>query len=635
MRAKTAPLVALTALMLTGSTALAAGPTRGDYRYFRALSIDLKGRVPSPEELASFEKPGFDLDGYVDQALSGPQAAERIRRVYTDLLRLSVGKSFQFVPGRATLRVQKVKDASGNTVQVLFRQGQRRADALTDGEFCFPKEITGQTYPSNTAAKDDPAQGGAKGVPQAEIDKRTVLVKPWWLYRDHASAQPKLSPDDWGADFALTKGLTQDDAGAPITQVRVCKEEAATAPMGVVYASGLTKKPDAIPAGRFTFPPTDSSYAQKNPGAPIDCRVGSALSLSADCGCGPGLERCNPATTEGFESSAFNFPTQTPLGPDDGFDQSDQPTSSWLRYWWGQEAVQMLDHAAGDDVDFREVLTGKATWVNGPLAQFYREIAPATCCGQGVNFGYVSPEPLLDPKALPALSPHDATKWQKVADRGARASGLLTTPIFLTKYGSRRARAHVLYTAFLCKEFVAENLQLAPSTEADLTKRPGCSACHQGLEPMAAYFSRVQESDWTYLPAAQFPLVNTTCKLDSKGKLSSSCSPYYDPAFTDDSGAKLRGAYVSSEHAEAGPRGLGEEIAGSPLFASCVAQNVASSFLGRTLTDDDDGLRDQLAKQLEQSNFRVKAMVKALVKSDAYRKANNLTADAWREEVGP
>jgi hypothetical protein len=428
-------------------------------------------------------------------------------------------------------------------------------------------------------------------------------------------------------------GLVTDASKNPITAIRICKEEAQTPATGTVYATGLTKKPMSIPDGRFTFPPTDSGFATSSKGQPIDCRVGSSLANSADCGCGVGLERCMPATTEGFESNALTFPTQTPLGDEAPFDSADQAASSWLRYWWGQEAVQLLDHVVGGDTDFREVLTGRYSYVNGPLAQFYKEVAPASCCGSGIYFNYTAPEPLFNPGALPAtLRPHDAATWARVEDRGPHAAGLLTMPIFLTKYGSRRARAHVVYNAFLCKDFVAENVQLAPSTEPNLMLRPGCSACHTALEPLAAYFTRVQESDWTFLPAAQFPLQNTTCKLDKNGKLNYNCSAYYDPAFATDQSATMRGAYASSEHAEAGPTALAQTLVAAPEFTSCVASNVTSSFLGRALSTEDAALQGVLAKTFQEGGYRMKPLVKALVKSDAYRRANNLTSDAWRKD---
>src|SRR3954462_15793705 len=90
-------------LVLACALALVAGDTRaakglGDYRYFRALSIDLLGRPPTRDELAQLESPEFSLDAWLDTHLTGPQYAERLRRIYMDTLRLEVGPSFQFVP---------------------------------------------------------------------------------------------------------------------------------------------------------------------------------------------------------------------------------------------------------------------------------------------------------------------------------------------------------------------------------------------------------------------------------------------------------------------------------------------------------------------------------------------------------
>src|SRR5262249_1289649 len=143
------------------------------------------------------------------------------------------------------------------------------------------------------------------------------------------------------------------------------------------------------------------------------------------------------------------------------------------------------------DRDVRELLTARHTFVNGPLAEFYRSGAPASCCDREKAFGMIhSAEPLLDPGTLPDVRPWDTRTWQMIADRGRHAAGLLTIPAFLAKYASRRARAAALYTTFLCKSFVAGKDELAPSKEPDLTVRPGCASCHATLEPLAAYFSR-------------------------------------------------------------------------------------------------------------------------------------------------
>jgi hypothetical protein len=256
--------------------------------------------------------------------------------------------------------------------------------------------------------------------------------------------------------------------------------------------------------------------------------------------------------------------------------------------------------------------------VNGPLAQFYRFFAGATCCGPGADAGYSQPEPLVDPGAIPdALVPEDTATWLPVADRGPHAAGVTTMPVFLTKYGSRRARAHVLYNAFLCKDFVADAVKLAPSTEPDLTKRAGCSACHQTLEPLAAYFTRVAESDWTFLPASTFPIEQPRCANTPNNPL---CKNVYDPAF----GSQLRGAYASPSHAEAGPVGLAQALVAAPEFAPCVVQNVAQSFLGRPLQPEDEAWKTQLTKVFVDGGYRLRALVRAIVTSPRYRAGNDL-----------
>ena len=242
-------------------------------------------------------------------------------------------------------------------------------------------------------------------------------------------------------------------------------------------------------------------------------------------------------------------------------------------------------------------------------------MAGATCCG--ADGGTSQPEPLVEPGVVPdALVPQDTATWLPIADRGPHASGILTMPVFLTKYGSRRARAHAVYGAFLCKDFVADAVKLAPSDDPDLTKRPGCSSCHQTLEPMAAYFTRIAESDWTWLPASVFPMTQPLCEGP---KAPAACKQIYDPAF-----GKLRGAYAAPAHADAGPAGLAQDIINAPDFAPCVVQNVAQSLLGRVLAPEDDPWKTQLVKVFVDGGYRMKALVRAILRSPRYRAGNDV-----------
>jgi hypothetical protein len=554
--------------------------TLPDYRYFRALSIDLQGRPPTAGELAAFEKDGFDLDAWIDTHLAGSAYAERLERVYMDLLRLDVGSTFQFVPPALVLRRQEVMGPDGMPLYIYFRRGQRRVDPDTDGEFCLST--------------------GVGPVPQKVLDAKTVVVKPWWLYADYRSALPtdRIGPE-WKRrfpGFQPAPGLLEEGS------VRVCREEAQTVETGTVYVSGRPKK--------------DSGFAKANRGRAVSCLTGTGFQNSVECGCGIGLERCLPGAGSQFDPPGFIIPTHLPLGPELPFEGREKPISEWPKLWWSEEARRFLDTIFVQDRDVREMLTSHATEVNGPLAQFYRFMTGATCCGPAADAGYSEPEPLVDPGALPtALVPEDTATWLPVADRGPHAAGILTMPIFLTKYGSRRARAHVAYSAFLCKDFVADTAKLAPSDEPDLTKRPGCSTCHQTLEPLAAYFTRVAESDWTWLPADHFPLRDPRC---NRAKPPGFCKKLYDPAF-----GMLRSSYAAPSHVDEGPAGLAKEIVSAPEFAPCVVQNVAQSFLGRPLEPEDEPWKNRLVQVFVDGGYRMRPLVRAIVTSPRYKAGND------------
>ncbi len=629
---------AFAGLTMMASTAGAA-PTREQYRLFRALSIDLQGRIPLPDEVADFERPGFDLDGWIDTHLTGPAYAERMRRVYMDLLRLDIGTMFNFVSNPVVLRRVQVMDPSGAPVFVYFRRGQRRDRVESDGDFCLSPAETGVTVAGNGTLS-----GTAQPIDAAVWAQRTVEVRPWWLYSDYRTASPTLrigATDQSTMALSPVPGLlTEADGHTPTVTVRVCREEAQTPEQAPMYLSGrIAALPTTVPypGGRVTAPPTDSAYSRAHPTDMVSCTSGTGVSFAAGCGCGVGLERCMPGTSTTNDPAAFSLPNFVPLGADTPLDNAQQSQGDWTRFWWVQEAVHFLDDLFANDRDVRTMLSDRSTQVNGPLAQFYRSFAGSTCCGGGTQFNYVAPDPLFDPANVPAdLTPHQVTTWRRIADRGPHASGILTMPIFLQKYGTRRARAHVLYGAFMCRQFVAENVALTPSTEPNLMVRPGCQACHATLEPMAAYFSRVSESSWTFLPSASFPTFNPAC-VSTRPNVAPNggCGTYYDPAFSAGGNGMLRGAYGSPQHADEGPAGIAQVITADPNFAGCVAQNVGEAFLGRTFTADDQALRDTLSTALSSNGFRMRALVRALLRADAYRRANNLDPAAASQGANP
>lgn len=632
------------AAILAGVAALAPAPAQAapgleDYRHFRALSIDLLGRMPTRDEVAAFERPGFDLDGWIEKGLNGPGYAERLERVYMDVLRLEVSPAFQFVPAATTLRRETIVGPDKQPVYVYYRQNQRRAREATDGEFCLTRAETGLQFPIN-----QPPTGAATPVTKAALDAATVVVKPWWLYRDFQGSKPGLLyGKEWErADPAFSpikELLVEPDGKTPTVEIRVCKEEAQTAAAGYIYLTGRPnpEKGAKNPFDRLRPLPVDDGYAKQHKGESLSCRSALGATMTIDCGCGVGLQYCTPGDGPGNDPRAFTLPTHVPLGLESPIGGAPQSTSAWYKLWWSEEAKHFFGRLFGEDRDFREVLTSRSTLVNGPLAQFYRAGARASCCSREKAFGMAEEaEPLFDESALPAnLDPEDTASWKVVNDRGPHAAGLLTMPIFLAKYASRRARAAAVYTSFLCKQFVAEKAELTPSTEPNLMIRPGCASCHATLEPLAAYFSRVEETGWVFLPQKQFPAQNPVCKQNAQGKMPGFCDFFYDAAFSSKTLGMLRGAYASPAHAESGPAGAAQELVKSPEFAECAVDRVASSFLDRPLGEDDAALKKALVASFIAGGYKMRPLVRALLHAPAYAGANNLASTTWRKAASP
>lgn len=637
-----APLVLLSAVAIAALASLSApahdavaappakhAPTLDDYRHFRALSIDVLGRMPTREEIGQMERSGFDLDSWIDHHLDGPAYADRLTRVYMDALRLEPGPAVQHQSDATTLYRVQVQGPDKKPEWIYWRFRQRRAREPIDGEFCFTAEESGLEVDPNR-----PPKGEAKPISKELLEQRTVLVRPWWLYQDYRHEAPKVRLGEGARmppSYQPVDGLLKDPDGKPTEVVRVCREEASIADSAPVVLTNRKPPPkDApLPPGRRRPLPLDTGPAKERAGQTVSCRSRFAAENVAACGCGHALEHCLPSDAN-QNGGSFTFPNHMALGLDRPFDAARQGTNRTFPLWWSEEAKQIFGRLFREDRDFREVVTGRWTMVNGPLAMFYRSIAPGSCCGPETAFGMIQETaPLFSADAVPPdLLAYETDTWRVVNDRGPRAAGILTTPIFLEKYASPRARAAAIYQAFSCKSFVADNAQLMPSTEPDLTKRAGCKTCHSTLEPLAAYFARIPQGSSVFLPPATFPAVSPACKKDAKGNVPGRCNAFYDPAFADATHGTLRFAYASVEHADGGAAKAAADLVASTDFAACVVSRVAGSFLGRPLGPDDAALEKRLEATFVESGYRTRPLVRAILGADAYRHANNTRTGA-------
>ena len=195
--------------------------TLDDYRHFRIATIDLTGRMPTREEIAAFERPDFDYDGFVRSHLTGPGYSERLTRIYMDLLRLEPNVNFATTP--AQLLRHEIVGPDGKPEWIYYREGQRRVREEVDGEFCLTPEETG--VPIHPRMRTNEADTKKK-VTKKALDDATVLVKPWWLYADYRNPSPSdRYSDAWNTrfpGFVPAPGLLNEpDGKTPTVAIRV------------------------------------------------------------------------------------------------------------------------------------------------------------------------------------------------------------------------------------------------------------------------------------------------------------------------------------------------------------------------------------------------------------------------------
>ena len=133
------------------------------------------------------------------------------------------------------------------------------------------------------------------------------------------------------------------------------------------------------------------------------------------------------------------------------------------------------------------------------------------------------------------------------------------------------------------------------------------------------------------LTEGAYPVDNAKCRPDAEGKIHRLCGASYDPAFTDAGQALLRGAYGAPAHVDVGPPGAAAEIAGSPDFSACAVSRVAAAFLGRPLTVEDAALTTTLEATFVESGYRMKPLVRAVLRSEAYARSTVWSSSFLRD----
>jgi hypothetical protein len=341
------------------------------------------------------------------------------------------------------------------------------------------------------------------------------------------------------------------------------------------------------------------------------CGVASDVS----CGCGPDGIYCTPSSyafrAHGLESRADHD----------------------IRSGIDQEPLEIVASVVAADDDYFEIFTTRRAFATGPLSLFYRRQYPAA-----IPFTISPPAPASE---LPQVPYEDAT-WHEYV-RGPEHSGVLTTTAYLARFPTWRSRVSQFRTEFMCRPFTPSVAAVAGPDDAcarepNLAKRCGCKSCHATIEPMTAWFGRWAERSVQYLDPSAFPAFDPECEpcaIQSYG-CPARCNQYVSRAI-DAEGARYAGTlrgylYRTPEEEkriEQGPRGLVEAAIASGELEACTVRTAWKQLVGRAMTEEEDGTSPgadveasrlgELEKEFERHHRRYRELVRAIVTSPEYR----------------
>ncbi|MFK7927346.1 MAG: hypothetical protein AB8H79_04110 [Myxococcota bacterium] len=476
-------------------------------RWLRAVSLDLRGTVPTPEEYALLGDDGVVPDDLIDAWLDTPEFSERTVRHHRSLLWNNLAGTSFF-----------------NTAARIYRTGNRYYRRTLAQR---TRGIQSTTCGDWENALDEFGHPVEVRAEEGWRDDGWVWVEPFW---------------------------------APGTQLRVCTFDAQTARVS--------------PRGTSC----DTADAFSDPG----------------CGCGPNLEWCVGGRTEALVAEALSVDVD-------------------LR----------VKRVIEEDLPYTELLTGSRAYVNGPLAHFLRN-------GSGTGTRLRMERMPYD--TIPDLTYDQVDTWEAV-DLGPEQSGVFTSPAFLIRFQTNRARANRFSSAFMCQDFQAPDGGLPPSEglpTLDLTSRDGCKYCHALLEPEASHWGRWTETGASYLNPVEFPAYDADCaRCASEGiGCTAECRIYYQVSPLTAEQDPYVGWLKSFEfledrhahHVDEGPSLLIRQGIADRRLPTCVAQKAVEAMLERPVTEDDKAWVDDLATRFESGGWSYKDLVHDIVTSPNYRR---------------
>lgn len=660
-------LVSALLLLVSSSSALAAEacsegmPAVPLERHLRQLYLDLLGRPPNMDEYRFIQNKGAITEADIDELMSREEYFVKVKQYHRGLLRSNVAAS-----------VYDNGDTRVNTTADGFRPLESRGNpsARTRGRNGLGCDHFIQQDNCNASFQDPHLEGAAKtcrdpnGVPlpvSLDYDVGIYLCSPLaaadcaaaatagllagtgggvpdkllFFCDNRRAANGTLSPflclPDPGKPTTMNMTVETLDvtghvvtfsnpapvAGAPFNQLDRCDLSLALdrgvkgsyiTKRGCWVREGVTNAPapfwDKSGATTVVACAIEAQAREVNPVTMESCET-SRFMADRSCGCGLNFRRCE------FQDATVNV-------------QGSRVAAV------NEEPLQITDSVVRRSEDYFNILTTRRSFLNSALSEFYRE-------RQGVGVWAVTPPTSLE--ALPVIDyTMDPTQWVEYT-RDENNSGVLTTPAFLYRFPTQRARVNLFYEAFLCKHFAPPpDAVLPPADDAcnrenNLARRCGCNYCHATIEPTGAHWGRYGERNATFLDPARYPRFEPKCRdcALGSGTCDRECTDFYVTQALDGDGANSIGllkTYLYRTPDEepnivAGPKLLVERMMQTGDLERCAVKNVWAELLGRPMTAQEQSLYiEDLSGEWLSKGRSFKELMKLIIATDAYRRVD-------------
>ncbi len=556
-------------------------------RQLRRLSLDLRGRVPSYEELIAVDGLSEVPEATIDAFLDDDSFRLRMRRYHEDLL----------WPRPSVYLVIAGNNAVGFMTDVGIWRSLYNSYRYRNA----PTDIACQDKPQTDIEPNYQLGDYPYCEPQPGKDycqEGWTWVHPYW--------GPKQCTEDAQCNDA--NGANGGSCRGGRCEVKVC-----------AFAAQTLESFDCSHPGVAL---TDflKVMCNKNTPTPLQFHCASRVGGGSPyCGAGPNLRWLHRHTN-----------WQTALIPTD---RTRKPILDALN----EQLLRLVDDYTSGERPYSELLTTRRAHYNGMLMHWRKYLAARLNSSRPYN-DYV-PEDGDFPEPIDWNS-----DWQVIERSGVHA-GILTLPAYTLRFQTNRGRANRFRIAFRGQYFQPPDVDDKEGCEQitdDLVNRCVCRKCHETLEPLAAHFGAISERGSLMLTGFTKEFA-TEAECDYQSNLDGFvdtrfCLYLYRETVTSQSDPTpvwrlnaLQWADGAPEHAtteknfDAGPRVMAQEAIDEGVFARATIMNLFRFLFHRDMlldsvtSDSELNLLDELQKEFEEHDD-IKRLTKRLVMLPAYRR---------------